>query len=70
MLDTEVTKRKFAGNEFPLQTDKVVMTLLGEMLSNQYVFFAEESKDWKGAWGKLPKTTNAITADTTVSQLR
>ena len=46
------------------------MTLLAQLLSNQYAFFADVSIDWKNACGELPKITEAITADTTVSQLQ
>lgn len=46
------------------------MTLLAELLSNQYAFFGGVSKDWKNAWGQQPKTTQAITPDTSVSQLQ
>ena len=46
------------------------MTLLAELLSNQYAFFAGVSKEWRDAWGDLPQTTQAITADTTVSQMQ
>ena len=46
------------------------MTVLAELLSNRYAFFGEVSKDWRSAWGELPKITQAITADTSISQLR
>ena len=45
------------------------MALLARLLSNQHVFFAGVSKVWRSAWGDLPKTTQAITAETSVSQL-
>ncbi|CAN0110981.1 unnamed protein product, partial [Laminaria digitata] len=59
-----------AGEGFPLHTNRDVMTLLAELLSNQYAFFAGVSNHWRNAWGELPKTTQAITADTSVSQLQ
>lgn len=59
-----------AGKLFPLQSNRDVMTVLANLLSNQYVFFAGVSKDWRSACGHLPKLTQAITADTSVSQLQ
>lgn len=44
------------------------MTALAELLSNQYAFFAELSRVWRAAWGKLPKRTQAITLDISISQ--
>lgn len=46
------------------------MTMLVELLSNQYASFAGVSREWRNGWGDLPKTTQAISADTTVSQLQ
>lgn len=46
------------------------MTVLAGVLCNQYAFFAEVSTDWRDAWGAHMKTTQAITADTSVSQLK
>ena len=46
------------------------MALLAELLSTQYAFFAGISKEWRNAWGELPKVTQAITADTSASQLQ
>ncbi|CAM9889809.1 unnamed protein product, partial [Laminaria digitata] len=68
MLDDKAIEVKPAGMGFRLDTNADVMNLLAELLSNQYVFFAGVSKDWKTAWGRLPKITQAITAKTTVSQ--
>ncbi|CAM9217472.1 unnamed protein product, partial [Laminaria digitata] len=55
---------------FALCTNGDVMTLLAELLSNQHAFFAGVAKEWRAAWGGLPTITQAITADTTVSQLQ
>lgn len=38
--------------------------------ATQYAFFSGVLKDWREAWGDLSKTTQAITADTSVSQLQ
>ena len=46
------------------------MTLLAQLLSNQHAFFAGVSKEWRNAWENLPRLTQAITADTSVSQLQ
>ncbi|CAM9474032.1 unnamed protein product [Laminaria digitata] len=67
--DTEDTEEANTGSGFSLCPDRDVMTLLAELLSNQHAFFAGVSKEWKTAWGGLPKLTRAITADTAVSQL-
>ena len=56
--------------DFWLGTNSDVMTLLVELLSNQHVFFAGVSKSWRNTWGDLPKNTQAVTADTSVSQLQ
>lgn len=59
-----------SGVGFPLHTNRDVMVLLTELLSNQYAFFASISKEWRNTWGDLPKRTRAITADTSVLQLQ
>ena len=46
------------------------MTLLAQLLSNQHAFFGGVSKEWRNAWENLPRLTQAITADTSVSQLQ
>ena len=46
------------------------MALLVKLLSKQHGFVAGVSKEWRNAWGDFPKSTQAITADTTVSQLQ
>ena len=61
---------EFAEVTFSVSTNEDVMTLLAELLSNQYAFFAGVSKAWSKAWKGLPKTTQAITADTSISQLQ
>ena len=53
-----------------LFTNQDVMTLLAHVLSNQHAFFAGVSKEWRNAWGDLPKVTQAVSSDTYVSQLR
>lgn len=58
------------GVGFSVVASRDVMTLLAELLSNQHAFFAGVSKDWRNAWGGLPKITRAITVDTSISQLR
>lgn len=55
---------------FSLSSNRDVMTLLAELLSNQHASFAGVSKEWRGAWGSLPKTTQAIMADTSLGQLQ
>lgn len=70
MPSTEPADMVLSAVEFSLRANRDVMALLAELLSNQYWFFAGVSKEWKRAWGELPKTTQAITADTTVSQLQ
>lgn len=52
-----------------LHNNRDVISLLAKLLSDQYVFFASVSRDWRNAWGDLPKLTQAVTADTSVSQL-
>ena len=46
------------------------MTLLVQLLSNQLAVFAGVSKEWRNGWENLPRLTQAITADTSVSQLQ
>ncbi|CAM9242002.1 unnamed protein product [Laminaria digitata] len=70
MVGTDATAGDTCAAEFSLNTNRDVMTLLAEILSNQHAFFAGVSKDWRNAWRHLPKTTQAITADTSVSQLQ
>ncbi|CAM9839972.1 unnamed protein product, partial [Laminaria digitata] len=70
MPETQATEIVPAGVDISACTNRDVLTLLAELLSNQYSFFAEVSKDWRDAWGDNPKTTQAITADTSVSQLQ
>eukprot|EP00904_Undaria_pinnatifida_P007971 jgi/Undpi1/4303/HiC_scaffold_17.g07669.m1 len=65
-----VSETEHSRDEFSLGTNGDVMALLAEFLSNQHAFFAGVSKQWRNAWGRLPKTTKAITADTSVSQLQ
>ena len=68
---TEATQNgDFSTGRFPLHTNRDVMTVLAELLSNQHLFFAGVSKEWRHAWGKRPKTTRAITAETSPSQLQ
>ena len=70
MPGSDYTEIKVTGDIFPLNANRDVMTLLAELLSNQHALFAEVSIDWKNAWGELPKITQALTADTTISQLQ
>ncbi|CAM9218212.1 unnamed protein product, partial [Laminaria digitata] len=35
---------------FRVQTNRDIMAVLAELVSNQYAFFAEVSRDWKNAW--------------------
>lgn len=56
--------------ESSLHRNGDILAILAGLLSNQYAFFAEVSKDWRDAWGDMPKTTSAITTYTSVSQLR
>lgn len=58
------------GTEFSLGTNQDVLELLAELVSNQHAFFAGVSREWREAWGELPKDTRAITATTSVSQLQ
>ena len=70
MQGAAATYRGSSGVDFPLHTNQDVMALLAKLLSDQYGFFASISKEWRDAWGDLPKRTRAITADTSVSQLQ
>lgn len=70
MPDTQAAARELVEEGFPLDTNRDVMALLAQLLSNQHAFFAGVSKGWRNAWGDFPKTTRAITADTSVSQLQ
>ena len=69
MSSTKDTEPDAIGVVFPLQGNGDIMTLLADLLSNQYAFFAEVSRDWRNACDHLPRLTQAITADTSVSQL-
>lgn len=69
-LRTEAAEIASAGVGFSLHTNNDVMSLLAELLSDQYAFFAGVSGEWINAWGDLLKLTQAITADTTASQLQ
>ena len=40
-----------AGVGFGLHSNRTVMTLLAELLSDQYAFFAGTSKGWRNSWG-------------------
>lgn len=64
---TEMTS---SGVGLSLNTNGDIMTLLVELLSNQHDFFAGVSTHWRNAWGDLSQVTQAITADTSVSQLQ
>lgn len=70
MLDRQATGIDPAGARVGISTNTDVVILLEKLLSNQYVFFEEVSKEWNKAWGSLPKITKAITADISVSQLQ
>lgn len=67
---TEAIVKTPVGLEFSIDTNRDVMTVLAQLLSNQHEFFAGVSKQWRNAWGDLPQTTRAITAETYVSQLQ
>ena len=67
---TGSTKKPPAGDSFTRATNPDVMTVLAELLSNQHVFFAGVSKYRRNAWGGFPKRTQAITPDTSISQLQ
>ena len=45
MPGSDYTEIKVTGDIFPLNANRDVMTLLAELLSNQYAFFAEVSID-------------------------
>lgn len=70
MPGTESTELQLAGMIAWLCSNGEVFTLLAKLLSNQHAFFATVSKDWKNAWDDLPTTTQAITPDTSISQLK
>lgn len=57
--------------ENPLQTKTDIISHVAEFVQdNQYLFFASVSKDWRSRWGQRPKVTRAVSADTSVVQLR
>lgn len=57
--------------ENPLVTKAdIVSHLSGFVHDNQHLFFASVCCGWKHAWGRRPTATQAVTADTSVSQLR
>ena len=60
---------EFAEVTFSVSTNEDVMTLLAELLSNQYAFFAAVSKEWRNACGKRPRITQALRADPSIFQL-
>ena len=64
MTSTEAAGNDASGAWFSLDTNRDVMTVLADLLSNHHMFFAGVSKGWRHAWGKRPKTTKAISADT------
>ena len=45
MTGSDDTETEPTGDAFPLNANRDVMTLLAELLSNQYAFFAEVSID-------------------------
>ena len=67
---TSAVESASPGVECSLGTNADVMTVLAKLLSNQHVFFAGVSKEWRNACGDLPNLTRAKTADTSVSQLQ
>lgn len=67
---TDSTNAGSSGKKVGLPTNPDVIAMLADFLSNQHAFFASVSKEWNSAWGDIPKSTQAITADTTVSQLQ
>lgn len=50
-LRTEAAEVTSARVEFLLHTNRDVMILLTELLSNEYAFFAGVSKEWRHVWG-------------------
>ena len=63
------TESEPTGEEFSLGTHLAVMSSPAALLSNQYAFFPEVSKEWRDAWGGRPRITLTTTSETSVSQL-
>ena len=70
MTGPNTTEIESSAAEFSIRNNQDVMALLAELLSNQYAFFAGVSREWRNAWSDLPKFTQAITPDTSISQLQ
>eukprot|EP00752_Nemacystus_decipiens_P015086 g13440.t1 len=54
----------------PITQLDIVNWLIHFVDDEQHLFFAGVSRAWRGAWGERPLHTRAVTAHTTVRQLK